>query len=653
MKLKEFLIRHGEKIALIVVIFLLVVLFFVRRVKVGPIPDLAEMANEIEERIKKAEDDPPDHREVAKVEELANRSWLELVKLKMKHPVDDTPAEDLGLPETDWTPRPRPKAARPGIIRMRAPVELAAEGKPGAVMLKWRGPSEWSFRTDLSDLGIRPQDQDPGKPIEPALYQITSAGVVKIEGFILSRAAPGSDNWTDVSDELLPVLDLVPKAMVTSPEGGMGPGMGPYDGRPGGGGYPPEAGGVGGGYVDPVTGVMRGPARPGGPLETGTAAGMPGPDYGMVGPGARAGGRQGQQTLPQVEFRCLDRNVTPGNKYVYRAKVLGEVIKAAELPKSEDPDSQENKNRLKVGDPAQAMSEGLKEPVEVLADTMLACMGGRESRATIVVYKCLVDDDGNTQFARERFTVRIGQQIGHVMKTTVRSQESLDQGRDRRGPLDMDAAGPMDDPEMMRGARGRGTGPMDDPAMMRGARGGGTGGPMDDDPAMRAMAASRGGERGPMDDPAMRGMPPDFRGVEDGPGRLRQSLEEEKEVDFATGSILLDIVMEATEVALPEREGAERTTRSPGRRQYKIVVVDRHNLLHDYWKITASEFERQVREFAGGAPVLSRKQPSDRPRARRTARSVAGPAAESPGSRGGPERERSAGRAPRGGRRDN
>lgn len=649
-KLKVFLIEHGEKIALVVIILLLIVLFFVRRVKVGPIPDLAKMATEVENRIEEADKQAADPREVAKAWESASRDWLGTVKEKVKHPVDDTPAEEFELSANDWAVRARPKAARPGEIEMLAPIELAAEGKRGAVMLKWRGPKEWSFRVDLSDLGIPLQNPDPSEPIEAALYQITNAGVVRIEGFVLSRAASGSDDWRQVNDELLKVLDLVPesKMAIGLPGGEMGPGMVPGSGFPGGGRAPDGRGGAGG-FVDPGAGVTRGPAAARDPRGmAGPAVGMAGPEFGPPGAGMMPGGRPGEKELPQVEFQFLDRNVTPENKYVYRVKVVGEVIKAGELPKSEDPNSEQHRNRLKVGDPADREGDPLKEPVEVLSDTMIACMGGRENWATIVVYKWLVEDDGSTQFANERFNVRTGQQIGHVTKTMVHSQQAFEEERDFRGPPGMDI-GPLGGREGMRGAGREGMGPMDDPARraaeasrMRPA----------DDPALRAARAGGFPPGGDPDAMMMMEMPPGVGGPGGMPGRLGQAPEAtKKEVDFATGSILLDIVMEATEVNLPKREGTERTTRSPGRRQYKIVVVDRRNLLHDYWKMSAAEVDGQVREFTGGAPIVRRKQPRSRSGPRRQAGGGAGPAAEGPGGGRRSARGRSSRRSPGGGGR--
>jgi len=676
-KFKEYLIRHGEKIAVAVICLLLVVLFFARLVPLGEIPNLAEMASKNEERIRAADDDPPDRRAIAEAMELANKDWLGLVKNKTKNPVDDIPAPEHAQSEGDWTPRARPKAAKPGMIKMRAPVELAAEGKRGAVMLTWRGPKEWSFRTDLSDLGIRPEDPDPTEVIEPALYQITNSGVVKVEGFLLSRAAVGSDTWTQVSDEVLPVLELVPQAnvVVMWPEGMMGPGMGPmdrgpmdrgpmdrgpggmgpYERRPGGGGVALES--PGGATIDPATGVSRAPGGAMGPMGPyGMDGGPMGADFGMRGPGMMPGGRRGEGALPQVEFRYLDRKVTPESKYIYKVKVVGEVIKAAELSASEDPNSEENRGRLKVGDVAEKEGEPLEEPVEVLADTLIACMGGRPSSSTIMVYKWLVDDEGNTQFASERFTVRTGQQIGHVVKTLVRSQRAFEEAEGRgmgpmddprmmRGPMDGGAMvpgmGPMDDPSV-RGTRasrgGRGRRAMDDPRMMRGPMDGGAMvpgmGPMDDPSIRAAAAAIPGGGRGmgPMDDPTMmmRGMP-GIEGRGGIAGRPQRLLDEEKDVDFATGSILLDIVMEATEVSLPEREEAELTTRSPGRRQYKIVVVDRHNLLHDYWKTSAAEVQGEVSKFTGGFPIVRRRQVGARGRGRQRPDRGGGVAMESPG----------------------
>ena len=210
---------------------------------------------------------------------------------------------------------------------------------------------------------------------------------------------------------------------------------------------------------------------------------------------------------------------------------------------------------------------------------------------------------------------------------------------------------PMGDPSMRATRASRGGRGVDDPRLMRGPMDGGAMGPgVDpmDDPSIRAMGASPGGRgMGPMDDPTMmmRGMP-GMEGRGGAGGRAQQLLDEEKDVDFATGGILLDIVMEATEVSLPEREEAELTTRSPGRRQYKIVVVDRHNLLHDYWKMSAAEVAGQVSEFTGGVPIVRRGQVGDRPRGRQRPNRGGGAAAESPGGSAGYDGGRP-GRGPR------
>ena len=567
MDIKQFLIQHGEKFILGILVLLLALRLSATRVSTEGLPNLRPMIADLERNIANQADRQPDPKEIRDQEELVGRNWLDYVKTKIKYPLGD-PAETFELPEDDWITGPRPKVPPPGKIEMHKPGELVAKGERGAVMLNWQGASGWQLHRGVPELGSsldeasdRPAAATTGRRRDAnapyALYQASSAGVLRIVGFNIHRAPPGTEKretkkWEKVNEKLLDSMDVLSGgAAARTSEAGRDARARP-DGRD----------------------VPAGPDRDGW-----DERGMPaGPDMPSRTRTAAPTGRRTDQGPQAVTFSFLDRNVVPENKYVYYVEALAEVLRAQEVRRPEEYTQEQLNSRPKVGAVLTTDTDVIPEPVEVLSDTLIACMGGFRTRASIRVYKWVLDDEGRTSFATDRFLVRPGQEIGGAKTVTVTIPQAAARGREPAGGDPMDR--PMD--EMGPDA---GMPPRDD--MIRG----GQRGRMPDDrerPGARRAAARRPTRR------------PDAGRARGRGGMGAGAATIKKEVDFSTGNILLDIVTESVEVELPERRDGDRTPRVPSRQQYKIIVVDRHNRLHEYWKMTQSEAEAFVREQTAG-----------------------------------------------------
>ncbi|MFH0963500.1 MAG: hypothetical protein V2A58_05760 [Planctomycetota bacterium] len=597
MDVKTLLIRHGEKFGLAVLALFLLWRLLAGGVPVPELPDLDAMINQVRQKIETtAKEDPPPGI-FTPYKEMVERDWLSDVQQAWEHPLGK-PALDWKFSEDSWITEPRPKGIKPDELRFLAPLGLTADGLPGAVMLRWAGPKDWSMKgeSEMAALGVggegaRAAAGAPRAGAQEAqkLYQVTSAGVVKIQGFNLYRSLADSDDFQKVNGELLDPVALVPKSAMPTERGGMTglpPGLGVGMERPG---APPV-----GEYAVP----SRAPRMDEAYMPTETV-------------GAPRPGESSVRALA-VAFEYLDRGVYPEYKYVYRLEAVGEVLQVVQPKNPEDFSAEEFANRPKVGDVLKKETAALEQAVEVKSDVLIACMGGTPDEGSIIVYKWTVNERGDIEEATDQFSVRAGQEIGYRKTVSVKVPKLYDM---RGGPEERMMPGYLTGPGSPGDMRRPGEEDMYDPR--RTAAGGAAptarrsledrgGAPRDvrapgEGRGMRGGAASPGGDsRRTTRSPSRGAARPD---AELGAGQFDTVT---KEMDFSTGMILLDIVPLATEIEVPTRKGETTTVmRSFARRAYKIVVVDRLQRLKEYYKMTRDEAEAMRRDFARAFGMVS------------------------------------------------